>query len=267
MNHSSSPTGKVATGEPLLALTVDIEPDWGISGSRAVCQTLPRLLELLDRHQASASFFVVSDMLSECAELLRRLDQRHEVGSHGCTHRKLDGLSEAEVTRELTESRARLESELGVEVSGVRAPFLRVPPGWLRLVAQAGYRYDSSRGSIYPSPKNVPSWRWAPLTDGPVVEAPTTTLRTGLIPFSLTYLRVTSPFGRALVPGGDAVFYLHPHELADRSLAGVLRPPLRWILKRNAGERAWTIVERLLESRRGGVVSCRGLLQRRGLLS
>lgn len=56
--------------EPLLALTVDVEPDWGLSGSEAVRGTLPCLLELLDRQGAEATFFVVADLLDACGELL-----------------------------------------------------------------------------------------------------------------------------------------------------------------------------------------------------
>ena len=43
--------------------TVDVEPDWGIRGCRAVEETLPRLSELLRRRNVRATFFVVADLL------------------------------------------------------------------------------------------------------------------------------------------------------------------------------------------------------------
>jgi len=249
-----------------LALTVDVERDWGIAGTEAVHEVLPRLLDLLDRHHAFATLFVVADLLDENRDVLSRAAGRHEIGSHGLTHRRLDRLTRGEVLWELTQSRECLSSGLGCEVVGFRAPFLRVVPRWFELLAQAGYRYDSSVGRVYPSPRNVPPGRWRPVTQGSVVELAPTTLRTGLVPLSMTYLRLTAPVGERLVPRGGGVFYLHAHELARPSLARRLRLPVRWVLPRGAGEPAWRILERLLERWSGRVVSCRMLLQSSGLL-
>ena len=249
----------------LLAFTVDTEPDWGMEGTRAVRQALPRLLDLLDRYEAEATFFVVSDLLKDCGEVLRRAARRHEIGSHGATHRRLDELTRDGVLRELGESRARLSGELCVPVQGFRAPFLRVPPGWFDMLAQAGYGYDSSLGRVYPWPGNVPPWRWRPSRRGSVVELPPSTWSVGLVPFSLTYLRLSAPMGLALLPAGG-VFYLHPHELAEPGLARALRGPLGMVLPWNAGGAAWRVVGRVLDRWRGRVVSCRSMLERCGFL-
>ncbi len=252
--------------EPLLVLTVDVEPDWGVSGSEAVLQTLPRLLELLDRHRAQATFFVVADLLDACREPLRSAAGPHEIASHGLSHSLLDRLPVAEVKRELAVSRARLSVQLDTQIIGFRAPFLRPAPGWPRLLAEAGYAYDSSWGRVHPSVRNVPPGRWGPFAQGPVVEIPTTTLRTGLVPLSLTYLRLCAPWAERLLPRTAAIVYLHLHELADPALTRKLRPPLRWLLRRNVGAPAWGILGRLLQRWRGRTVSCRTLLERSGLL-
>jgi len=250
--------------EPLLAFTVDVEPDWAVGGAAAVQEALPRLLELLERYQARATFFVVADLLKECGELLRRAVPKHEVASHGLSHRLLDRLSAHEVRRELGESRARLSGELAADVVGFRAPFLRVPPGWFELLAEAGYRYDSSLGRVRPSWKNVPPGRWEPVRVGSVVEIAPMSLRTGAIPFSLTYLRLGAPLTPLLAPTRGGVFYLHLHELARPEHVNKLRAPLRWMLARNVGEPAWRILERLLQGWRGRAVTCRRLLNETG---
>ena len=249
--------------ESLLAFTIDAEPDWGLTGTEAVRIVLPRLLDLLSKHRARATFFVVSDLLDDCAEVLSQAVAEHEIASHGVSHRCLHRLPPDEVREELTASRRRLCQELGADVVGFRAPFLRVPPGWSDLLTQAGYRYDSSVGRVYPSPRNVPPWRRRPRPLGEAVLLPTTTWKVGLVPFSLTYLRLSAPLGERMLPPGG-VFYLHPHELAPLSLAKGLSAPLKWALRCNVGEPAWRILDRLLERWQGRTVTCRTLLERYG---
>ncbi len=148
----------------------------------------------------------------------------------------------------------------------MRAPFMRVPSCWFELLAEAGYVYDSSRGRVYPSVRNVPAWRWKPMRRGSVVEIPPTTLRVGAIPLSLTYLRLSAPLGEKLLSREGGVFYLHPHELARPALASRLRVPLRWVLRRGTGKPAWGLLERLLKRWSGRTVTCRALLEKHGFL-
>jgi len=256
---------KRVVGTPFV-LTVDVEPDWGVRGDRAAREVIPRLLELLERHRVSATFFIVATLLDSCADVLRPLAGRHEVGSHGLTHRRLDRLAERDVELELGASRRRLEDALGTSVIGFRAPFLRPAKRWFEKLARAGYCYDCSMGSVWPSWKNVGPAKWRLTRNEGVVEMPPATLRTGLIPFSLTYLRLLAPVGERLVSPRGTIMYLHPHELADPRLTMCLRPPLRWALRRKVGEPAWGILERLLARVAPRATTCRQLLEahRRG---
>ena len=227
-------------------LTVDLEPDWGRAGTTAVREILPRFRELLDSHGVRATFFVTASLLDTCGDVLRPLVKAHEIGSHGLTHRPLDALDDSEVAEELAESRRRLREALGVAVNGFRAPFLKTPDRWLGRLAAAGYRYDSSVGCVAPSWRNARPGRWRAEERDGVWEIPTTTLATGFIPFSLTWLRVLAPLGERLISSRAAIMYLHLHELADPKLADGLPLPLRLILSRGVGERAWRIVERVV---------------------
>lgn len=237
-------------------LTVDVEPDWGMCGHESIRQTLPRFCELLRRLGIRATFFVVGDLIDPCGDLLRRELADHEIGSHGLTHRVLTDIPLAEVPRELTESKRRLEAHFGRAIRGFRAPFLKTPPGWYDLLSDAGYEYDSSAGAVAPSAANLRPGQWRPQRHGRLVELPVTTLRCGWFPFNLTYLRLLSPVGSWLAPRDGTIMFLHLHELADPKLAKVLRPPMRWALRRNAGEPAWRMLEKTLSPRATRAMTC-----------
>lgn len=63
----------------------------------------------------------------------------HSIQSHGLTHRHLDALGDEEVRRELRESKARIEHEVGVPVTLFAPPGGRLRPGVARLAQEAGY--------------------------------------------------------------------------------------------------------------------------------
>ena len=245
-----------------LVLTVDVEPDWGFEGVSAVRSVLPKLLDRLRHYGAKATFFVVAALLEECGETVRSVLPDHEIGSHGLTHRCFHRMSKAGIELELTESRRRLE-DLGAEVQGCRAPWLRTPPGWSDMLRRAGYRYDSSTGRCRPSLRNISPRQWRVEETGGVLVAPPCALRDGITPCSLTYLRLLAPFGERLIDPEAPVFYMHLHELMPPETARVAPAPLRWLARRNAGEPAWAILERLLASRRGSIMSCREYLDRK----
>jgi peptidoglycan/xylan/chitin deacetylase (PgdA/CDA1 family) len=237
-------------------VTVDVEPDWGIRGCQAIREVLPRLSDLFRRRNVRATFFVVADLLESCADLFREAFAGHEVASHGLTHRILAGIGEKEVAFELAESRRRLEAAFGRRVTGFRAPFLKTPPGWFRLLKAAGYEYDSSRGAVAPSPRNARPKSWRVTREDGIAEIPATALRTGWIPFSLTYLRLLAPLGERLVSPRSPIIYFHLHELADPALARLLPLRLRLPLRRNAGPAAWPILDRTLERCARRSVTC-----------
>jgi peptidoglycan/xylan/chitin deacetylase (PgdA/CDA1 family) len=246
-------------------VTVDVEPDWGIRGCQAIRDVLPRLSDLFRRRNVRATFFVVADLLESCADLSREAFSGHEVASHGLTHRILAGLGKEEVAFELAESRRRLEAAFGRPVAGFRAPFLRTPPEWFRRLKAAGYKYDSSRGAVSPSPRNPRPRSWRVTREDGIAEIPTAALRTGWIPFSLTYLRLLAPLGERLVSPRAPMIYLHLHELAEPSLVRVLPWRLRLTLQRNSGAAAWPILDRTLARCASRSVTCSQFLALGGL--
>lgn len=232
------------TGEPI-AFTVDVESDWGSGEIRGVTEVLPRLLEMLERRGARATFFVVGE-LAEAFGRQVGSGSSHEVGSHGLTHRLLTRLDADEVRREVEESKRRLEAE-GHLVQGFRAPFLRRPRCLGDALVRAGYRYDASGGSVVPGAGNLLGRLRRARPAGDLRELPTSTLRDGLTPFSLTWLRLFHPLGQRLIPRARSVFYCHLHELLDESPGWPTLPrPLRKLHARHAGRTAWQLLESLL---------------------
>ena len=93
-------TFAVATDERLMALTFDDGPD---------PEHTPRLLELLARHGAKATFFMVGARAARHPELVARVAaEGHEIGNHGWDHPSLPGLPSAAVAGQLERTRAVL---------------------------------------------------------------------------------------------------------------------------------------------------------------
>ncbi|MBN2567210.1 polysaccharide deacetylase family protein [Candidatus Woesearchaeota archaeon] len=102
------------------------------------------LLDLLEAHSASATFFVVGKVAEERPELMRSiLAAGHELACHSYSHPQLTGLSEAGQREELTRCAEALQG-LGIEHPGFRAPYTRTDRHLVSLLAGLGYAYDAS---------------------------------------------------------------------------------------------------------------------------
>lgn len=116
-----------------------------------------RFLDLFRELGIRATFFVVTEDLAErknrdIAE--RALREGHELASHSHTHPyDLVKKTSAEIEHELRLSKQALqELGLGTHDIGFRAPGYNTSPQLLDLVAQHGFRYDSS---LFPCPPYI----------------------------------------------------------------------------------------------------------------
>lgn len=230
--------------------TVDVEGDWAGRGTRGIDEVLPRLIELLDAHGSRATFFVVGDLAERVRPHLSP-GGPHEVGSHSLTHPVLTRIEPREVQREVVGSRTALEA-LGYEVMGFRAPFFARPDGLGSVLADAGYAYDASVGSV------LPFRRARPGPCEPLPAIPPGHLRDGRSPFALTTLRILHPAGRHLVGAKPDTFTCHLHELlVDTPGWTALPPGLRGLHRRGHGAVAWRVLEQLLGREDLRFTSCR----------
>lgn len=120
-------------------------------------RALFRFLEILDKQQSQATFFIVGQELAWCQEhapkviegLLQAQAAGHRVGNHSWSHRyDLAFLPESVQRHEIAQAH-RIFEACGLEVEGFRAPGYIHDARLLRQVEAQGYRYDSSR---MPSP-------------------------------------------------------------------------------------------------------------------
>jgi len=108
---------------------------------------LPRILQLLDRYQIPASFFIPAVSALLHPEMIPAIlkSGRHEIGVHGWIHESLVALnSESEEERLLNQAINYLTEASGKRPVGYRAPawaFSRYTVGLLR---RSGFLYDSS---------------------------------------------------------------------------------------------------------------------------
>lgn len=189
-----------------------------------------RILELLDRHGAHGTFFVLGWTAARNTALVRRIaDAGHEVASHGWSHRRVTTLTPSEFRTELRDSKHVLEDLSGGAVEGFRAPSFSIGPrnAWaFDVLIEEGFRYDSSVFPIRRPGYGVPGAPHVPYVvqcaAGRLLELPLSTLALGPLRLPAAgggYLRhlpyvVTSRALRASqrcrIP---AMTYVHPWEL------------------------------------------------------
>jgi polysaccharide deacetylase family protein (PEP-CTERM system associated) len=141
-----------------LCITVDVE-DWFQSENLReahppgswqdrelrVEASVNRVLEVLAESDVKGTFFILGWIAERIPALVRTIaGAGHEIASHGHGHIINYSMKEEEIRRDVTVSKRILEDLSGTEVIGYRAPCFSVSDGLLDLLAEAGYRYDSS---------------------------------------------------------------------------------------------------------------------------
>ncbi len=223
-------------------LTVDLE-DWYCTRTmrRRICRSewdhcssridvgTERLLELLDRHNVRATFFILGYIAEREPEIVRRIAAcGHEIATHGYGHRYLSEVTPQEFRDDLDRSIDAIGRAVGIRPVGYRAPgFSILPPiaDWvLGILAERGFLYDSS---IFPLTIH-PEYGFPCDADRPfrlangLIEIPIS--RAPFAGFDLpatggAYFRQTpTALSRLLMrrchqAGRPVVFYVHPWEL------------------------------------------------------
>lgn len=138
-----------------MIFTADIE-DWQQSVydfdravSNRVVRNTSRLLDILDTHQVTGTFFIQGMVAEKFPQLIRSIAQAgHELASHSHTHRMIYHLTEAQFRAEIQRSVGLLEDISGIKVIGFRAPTFSVRDDILDWYCDAlreqGIIYDSS---------------------------------------------------------------------------------------------------------------------------
>jgi polysaccharide deacetylase family protein (PEP-CTERM system associated) len=121
--------------------------DWPSLESR-VAASMERVLELLNRSKARATFFVLGWVAERQRGLVREIHaQGHELACHGHAHRMIGQLSRDEFRRDVERAKCTLEDAVGSAITGYRAPTFSVMADtlWsLDVLCELGFQYDSS---------------------------------------------------------------------------------------------------------------------------
>ncbi|HYD54002.1 MAG TPA: polysaccharide deacetylase family protein [Gemmatimonadaceae bacterium] len=206
---------------PDVFVTVDVEPDcppflwtW-----RGIDEGAPRLLALLASHGVPATFFTTGNVAQRTPELIRQvLADGHELASHGMTHRAFDQLDEGTARWEIDESARILRQH--APVRSFRAPYLRFPDAYLRVLEEAGFAIDASLAK-YKRSFRAPR---APTTLRRIAASITSSaLRLPAVARDRWLARLDSP----------VVLFVHPWEFVD-----LRRTRIRWDCRMGTGEHA-----------------------------
>ncbi|HEY4681889.1 MAG TPA: polysaccharide deacetylase family protein [Candidatus Acidoferrales bacterium] len=99
----------------------------------------PALLDLLDRHEAKATFFLVGRFVRQHPELAREVAARgHALGNHTQTHPNLFWKGTGRIARELEECHRAIEEVCAVRPRLFRPPFGFRGPHLFPIVRRAG---------------------------------------------------------------------------------------------------------------------------------
>jgi peptidoglycan/xylan/chitin deacetylase (PgdA/CDA1 family) len=137
------------TDQPLVALTLDDGPD---------PHSTPQILDVLERYEARATFFLISDRVRGNEGLVQQMvEAGHELGNHMTQDRPSIRLSSAEFEAALLEADSVLSHFTDVR-------WFRPAGGWyndamLSIIEAHGYR--CALGSVHPYDATIPSSAFA----------------------------------------------------------------------------------------------------------
>lgn len=249
MSDGSPASQSRLTGTFGCALTIDVEewyhtclireyvdPKLRPALADELDRLLPEILELLDRVQATATFFVLGEVAARLPARVREIASAgHEIGSHAYLHYRAEWHRLAAWRQDVARCKAVLEDIVSEPVTGFRSPewsLRRVSNPRLEHLAELGFLYDSSLTPCWGSgDRSNPSWatrfNWSsgrtlvefpPLTHSGRLQLPIGGWTGRLLPPK----RVADVAERHRRRGGLPVLVVHPWELSGRPTPGVL---------------------------------------------
>jgi peptidoglycan-N-acetylglucosamine deacetylase len=215
-------------------------------GQYGARQGVPRILDILKRHGAKASFFVPAvTALLYPDEQRRVVAEGHEIGIHGWIHERNSELPQ-EAERELQmRSADTLEKVSSQRPVGIRTPSWDFSPHTLAITQEMGLVYDSSLMADIDCYELVMDGK-----ETGVVELPVEWIRDDAVYFNMNRFAALRPytppadvfdifrreFDAAYREGGIFQLTMHPHVIGYRSRVWILDELIRHI---RAHEHVW----------------------------
>ncbi|WP_371187631.1 XrtA system polysaccharide deacetylase [Thalassotalea maritima] len=223
------------------AMTVDVEDYFHVSAFEQKIQrhdwpSLPvrveknthKILDLLDEHNAKATFFVLGWVAEHYPSLVQRIvTEGHELASHGYFHQRLTSLTDEQIKTDIGDSKKLLEDVSGQQVIGYRAPSFSISSRNIEVMdtlSELGFKYSSStypvKHDLYGEPNGQ---RQSYKTASGLLEIPMSTLKIAnknwpisgggyfrLLPYWLSVAAIKRYQDSDRDP---YVFYFHPWEI------------------------------------------------------
>ncbi len=105
---------------------------------------IPRILDLLDKHEIKATFFTPGWTVDRFTESVEEIVSRgHELAAHGYLHERLAEISMEAEEQAFQRGLAAFE-RVGVRPQGFRAPYWLISDRTIDLVIRLGFKYDSN---------------------------------------------------------------------------------------------------------------------------
>lgn len=216
---------------------------------------IEKLLDLFEKHDVKATFFVPGDVAQNHSHLIKAIVKSdHEVACHGLSHEKSECLGCFEEQKAQIEKAASIiENATGQKPAGFRAPCLRANMITLEILDKMRFLYDSSflpmliptqYGSL--SFKSKPHYPLAKKDS--ILEIPVSTNPIIPLPLSGSWMRNLGlswiKFGTKTLfnLGRPIMVYIHPRDVV--SLPQM--PNVPWHVYRKTGKHCLEMLDELL---------------------
>lgn len=123
--------------------SVDIEKDYFNKKTKGIEVGIPRLLNLLSKHNVKATFFTTACIAEKFPNLIKKISKKHEIACHGYKHEKFAKLSKSEQYKTIKKATEIIET-ITKRPQGFRAPHLSVNNQTFEVLNKLDYTYDSS---------------------------------------------------------------------------------------------------------------------------
>lgn len=109
------PIYAVYTKDKIIALSFDSA--WGI-------EDIDDILEILDKYEVKATFFVVGDWVRKYPEVVKKIDAKgHDIGNHSNKHAHMNQMNKEAIKKDIQQAHSAIRQVIGKDINLFRAPY------------------------------------------------------------------------------------------------------------------------------------------------
>jgi len=199
-----------------LAAAID-RGQWDSFPSRVERNTL-KVLDILERHNTKATFFILGWIAERHPKLIEAIDKEgHEIANHGFDHKLVYDMTAEQFTDDVKRTDTLLKEITRKSVLGYRAPSFSLGAAdndKFKALAEMGYKYDSS---LFP----MKHFRYGAAES--VSLSPFDIGLKGQVPLREFPITVIGFMGRRIPAGGGGYFRLYPNFFLKRNIRKIAK--------------------------------------------